>query len=395
MPFKPALWDGSDPFYSPCLSRSRDLFFWRAPKLYIKAGQSAAPIPLPGRLDDDQGLDRAKRCRDLTRAMVRWHENEGTNAKVALGTWMWLIGRYKTDEYSPFHNVKSNTRLSYLAQFKHWEDAIGGVEIAKTDYEAIMRWIKVMKDKNRTVDHISRMFRHLRILTSYGVMVKAVGAKDVRDILSEMKLKSPRPRTQSPTQAQIEGIIAAADKAGNKAFALGLSFQWWLTLRAVDVRGQWLKDGDTKRWADGLTWAMISKDLYTLTKVPSKTEESMPEALVWDLTPLLDLRRRLSEIPMESRIGPVIVQSNGVPFLSRRWSMLFRKFADRAGVPKEVWGMDTRAGAINHAKRSGASRLEMQHQANHADAKTTERYIRQRSDTANDVIQLRTRSQRG
>ena len=181
-------------------------------------------------------------------------------------------------------------------------------------------------------------------------------------------------------------------------FALGLSLQWWLTLRAVDVRGQWLT-GDAggirkngKYWADGLTWDMIDRDLTVLRKTPSKTEETLPDELVYDLMLVPDLRRRLAEIPNGSRVGPVIVQRNGVPYSKRRWATLFARYRKAAQVPDHIWCMDTRAGAINHAKRAGASHIELQHQANHAQASTTDRYIRERSESVNKVIQLRTRT---
>lgn len=70
-----------------------------------------------------------------------------------------------------------------------------------------------------------------------------------------------------------------------------------------------------------------------------------------------------------------------MPFDRYRWSGKFRTYRTVAGVPRDVWMMDTRAGAITDAKRAGASKVLMQHQANHASDKTTNRYIR-RSQTA-------------
>lgn len=50
---------------------------------------------------------------------------------------------------------------------------------------------------------------------------------------------------------------------------------------------------------------------------------------------------------------------------------------------------DTRAGAINDAIAAGASKLKLQHAANHKSFETTERYIRTRDAGANNVIALR------
>jgi hypothetical protein len=243
------------------------------------------------------------------------------------------------------------------------------------------------------------MFVHLRIAASYGAALRIVGARDVKEVLAEMRFAGARPRTAAPTSDQIAAIIAKADEAGETSFALGLSLQWWLALRAVDVRGQWLRMAKGEiasgiirggfRWADGLTWDMIDRDAGTLTKTPSKTEdvEALQEPLVFDLTLIPDVRTRLLAMP--SRVGPVIVDRNGMPYRKESWSALFRKFRAAAEVPDTIWMMDTRAGAINDAKRKGASPIELQHQANHASLSTTNRYIRERSESANRVIQMR------
>lgn len=418
-PFKPALWDGSDPLYAPCMRRVKRWFYWRPPARYITAGYNKSPIRLPGEDGDGQDLPRAQKARDLTREMLRWFNAE--EALVEPGTWQWLIARYKSDEFSPFKEVKENTAQNYLWCLSRWEEAIGKVKITDTDHVALRRWQKAAQDGQEArqraenarrrdahlaalatdpearrlpdvpVDgtaYVKRLFTALRIVVSYGVSIRAPGAAHVREILSAMRIKSTKPRKVAPTDDEVLAIIAAADAAGEAAFALGLSCQWWLTLRAVDVRGQWLGRGSQKRWADGLTWDMISKDLTLIRKTPSKTERSMADEMEFDLTLLPDLRARLLAIPREERIGPVI-KRNGTPITPRHWLTLFRKFARAAGVPDEVWMMDTRSGAINHARRLGASPILLQHQANHTNMKTTDRYIRGRSESVREVIALR------
>lgn len=78
-----------------------------------------------------------------------------------------------------------------------------------------------------------------------------------------------------------------------------------------------------------------------------------------------------------------------MPFDRYRWSAKFRAYRTAAGVPDEVWMMDTRAGAITGAKRAGASKVLMQHQANHASDQTTNRYVREKSESISTVVQMR------
>jgi hypothetical protein len=117
--------------------------------------------------------------------------------------------------------------------------------------------------------------------------------------------------------------------------------QWWLTLGAVDVRWQYLRltaeeatiakaaGGIARgrfRWADGITWGMIDSDVTILTKTPSKTEDSAPDALEFDLTLLPEVRARRLSIPAAQRVGPVIVDRKGMPFNHYTWSDKFRQY---------------------------------------------------------------------
>lgn len=297
--------------------------------------------------------------------------------------WATLIDRYRTDDLSPYRDVKPNTRADYDFALDRWKAEVGKTTITSTDHLTLRRWQRDMEDAGRSLHYIRAMFTKLRIVTGYGVMLKAPGARDVRDILSEMRFRASKPRTVSPTPDQVHAVIAAADKAGHSAFALGVSLQWWLTLRAVDVRGQWFGT----RWADGLTWDMIDGPL--IRKAPSKTEKSAPEVMVWDLSPLPQIMARLNAIPKEQRVGPVIKSRTGKPYRRRQWADLWRRFATDAGVPADVWLMDVRAGAINDADRLGATPVQIRNAAGHSDISMTNRYLRERQIDANNVVALR------
>lgn len=377
--------NGDDPTYAPGMFRAKDLYYWRPAPHLVKAGYRKDQPRLVGRDGDGRDLERAAQCRDFTREMLRWEEAED-RAKAKPGTWGWLIGRYKADDVSPFQEVKANTRADYRFSLDRWQEAIGDVGIADTDYTTIKRWEKAMIEKGRSLHYIKSMFTKLRIVAGYGIRLEVKRASEVKAILSEMRFRAAPPRTVYPTEAQVMAIVAEADRAGQGAYATGLLLQWWLTLRAVDVRGQFL-DG---RWADGLTWDMIDRDITTLRKVASKTAKTAPQAMEFDLMLLPDVRARLQAIPKDQRIGPVIKKANGQPFTKRHWSALFATFRTAAGVPDEVCMMDVRAGAINHAREAGASMEDRQRQAQHASPSTTEIYTRGHDEVRNRVIKLRT-----
>ena len=396
MNFEQSLWDGSDPTYAPCTGRSSGLVYWKAPAKYRKAGYLVTTVRLPGKEGDGLYLERAAKARELTREMVRWYEGEDAPEPV---TWGDLIARYKSDDISPMQDVKANTREIYMFCIGRWEAAIGESVVAETTYADLKWWLKTMSDNGRTNAYIKRMFTMLRMIAGYGRAIEFPGASKVKEVLGELRIKSPRPRTASPTEAQIMAVVKAADEAGHASFALGILFQWRLALRAMDVRGDYfrLKPKEERsgicrgqfRWGGGLTWDMFDRDLNTLSKTPTKTEDSLQELITWDLRLVQDIRDRLSMVPAENRVGPVILDRRGMPFRHDAWSDLWRKHRVTAGLPDTIQVMDIRAGAINDAKSKGASKILLQQQANHADGKTTERYIRERSDGVNNVLRIR------
>lgn len=405
MPFKKALWDGSDPLYAPCLSWSgRDPYArqarWKCPKKYLEAGYRVPSVKVgePGHPGDGHQLERALRCRQLTQELVRWWD-QLDQPNLKLGTWHYLIARYRSDEFSPIHEVKGNTRHGYLQQLAKLETAIGHMPIEDLTYEQIKRTQKAMEDKGRSVSYIHRFFNTLRRVARYGKALQIKEAAAVAETLGEMRFQVGVARNVAPTREQVYQVVAAADAAGLPDFAIGILIQFEFTLRAVDVRGQWLATDEQeggiirngKRWQDGLTWEMFDPDLKGFSKVISKTSKSMPEPYWFDLAPLPEIQARLRLLHPENPVGPVIrsVRAGGFPYTVSGWSQAWARMRKAAGLPKNIWMMDIRAGAVTEAKSLGVDPYALRDAAQHASVSTTNRYSRNRSDGANQIVQLR------
>lgn len=372
---------------------------WRAPKRYVDMGFEPKYVPLTkGFRDDGLHEERAAQCRDLTAAMLRWAD-EKEAAKPKPETVRWLIERYKADEGSAYHGVKGNTRRDYDSHLDYWAEAIGDKLIKRLTFEFITAIEAAMKKKGRSLDFIHRKFERLRAIIKHGVLIRAEGARDVRETLSLMTFKMPPKRDVAPSRMQVYRVVVKALRAGYNHFAAGILLQYELALRAVDVRGQWLpaegeggivKNG--RRWTDGLTWEMVDDDLSGFTKVISKTRDSLPEPIRFDLRNLPHVRRILTALAApESRVGPVILSSTGLPYDKRTWAALWRRFAREGRVPDHIRAMDLRAGAISEADALGASRETLSQAAQHSQLETTGRYVRNRGKAVADVIDLRQR----
>lgn len=401
---KKALWDGSDPLYAPFITwsgknPSHRYAHWKCPARYVKHGYAIKSVILePGLPDDEHQFARAARCRELTIDLLNWWE-EKTGPKTEPGTWAYLIGRYETDPFSPIREVKGNTRDGYIFQINLLRDVIGHMQISELTYVQIKTVQKVMQDKGRSVAYVHRFFNTLRRVARYGKALGIKEAAEVAMILSEMRFPTSPARQIAPTREQVYAIIAAADAEGLDGFAAGIMMQYEFALRAVDVRGQWIATDKTeggiirngKRWQDGLTWDMFDTDLTQFEKIISKTAKSLPEPYTFDLTLLPELRARLRLLRPESPVGPVIRSSRKekLPYTVSGWSQAWSRMRTAAGLPENIWMMDTRAGAVTEAKMLGADPFALRDAAQHSNISTTNRYGRDRSAGANNVVKIR------
>lgn len=392
------LTDESDPSYAPNLQWRDATPYWRAPRKYLALGYEPKNVRLEGAKGDGRDLDRAAECRRLTRAMVMRYD---PSWKTPPKRWDHLIDRYLEDEESPFHRVRSKTADSYRWLCAKWKPILGAAPIAALDFRTIRSIERSMIAAGRSASYIHRMFTMLRALVSYGRLLKAPGIRDVAEVLSEIRFDMAPKRQVAPTREQVFAVIRHATDSGLNAFALGLSIQWAFALRGVDVFGQWepargqggiIRDG--KRWVDGLTWDMVEPEITGFAKVISKTRKSLPEATRHSLegdSPLERLvREHLARVPVEKRIGPVIVsEASGLPYTTDGRSHAFRRIADEIGLPREITMMDLRAGALTEAQRKGADLMSMRDAAGHLNAATTDRYARGRAESIAKVVQLR------
>lgn len=399
MQYRDSLWDNSEPDYAPCITYSKGIYpRWKAPKKYIDAGYQFKGIKLDGRKGDGNDLARAEKCREYTRDMVRWWNGEEAN-RIDTDTWIYLIARYKDDDFSPMNtNVKANTRLGYLQQLKIVEDVWGDVNVASCDFESLMTVKLAMENKGRSRDYIKRHFDTMKRVAKYGKVLRHQGAIQALMSIEGVKVGGSPSRNVNPTREQVMQVVAEADARGMAAFACGLLIQYEYALRAVDVRGHWLPADQAeggiqwkgRRWQDGLTWDMFDGQITQFSKVISKTAKSLPEPYTFSLDQNPEIRDRLMKLPNAGRAGPVLVNTTtGMPYDQMTWTRTWARLRDAIGLPKELKCMDLRAGAISEAEAAGATMVQLRDAGQHKNQGTTQRYIRNRSNNAQKVVELR------
>jgi integrase len=82
-------------------------------------------------------------------------------------------------------------------------------------------------------------------------------------------------------------------------------------------------------------------------------------------------------IPPQRRVGPLIVgERTGVPYKHRKFTEAWRRVANAAGVPRSIWNMDARSGAISELYDAGATPADAMKHAGHQDPRMSARYNR-------------------
>lgn len=398
---RPSVWDDSEADYAPFMrERSNGKFFWRPTKKYLDAGYQVKSMTLEGHKGDGLDLERAAHCRALTRDMLEWYHGK-THGRTP-GTWGFIMARYKADRFSSYHRVSAKTREAYDYWLRMFEKSIAETKIADTDVTVMYSWIDRMQDKGRSTGFIHRFFTHFGLLVTHGILINEPGCADVKAIRSSMRLPTAPARTAIVTRDQMNAIVAEADKRGWHALALSCLFRFEYMLRGVDVYGQWERDLQTEGgirihdrvWRHGLTWDMFAPDLSSFEKVLNKTKRSLPEPYRFDLRAVPEIRRRLMQVPVAERVGPVIVAEDGLPMRFGRIGKQFKAIVRDLGLPDHLQIRDLRPGAGTEA-RELASPMEIRDAMGHTQITTTDLYMRDRSTHANKVVELRQRKARG
>ena len=172
--------------------------------------------------------------------------------------------------------------------------------------------------EGRTDSFIHRKFTMLRMLVSYGKLIKAEGARICATHCPRYASGRPpsghrRPRGNRSTPSQrVEGRSAAL--RGRMRPDLRDGAESGRRARPVAPhrreRGGIVRNG--QRWQDGLTWDCFAPDFWSFSRSSQDREDdARSDRVLPALAPLL--RRRLMALAApESRVGPVFVISKGM-----------------------------------------------------------------------------------
>ena len=305
---------------------------------------------------------------------------------------------YRRTPESPYQAINHNSRKTYDDALKIIESTVGDCRLKDLTGLDFRRWFSNWRtpkaageaDRHRRA---AKAVQLLRIIVKFGVVANIVECPRLAQVLASMEFSAPPPRRERLTFEQVQAICAEAIRRGRLSIALAQALQFELTLRQIDVIGEWEPHQGAsggilslnRRWAGGLLWSHINAD-GVLTKITTKTGAEA----VHDTRAYPFLSSILALVPPERRVGPIVVNDNsGRPYRHRKFILLWRSIADAVGVPTNIWNRDSRAGGVTEGSDAGADIEHLRHHATHADLSTTGRYNRRTVEKTRKVAELR------
>ncbi|QUS39592.1 hypothetical protein RPMA_12650 [Tardiphaga alba] len=311
-----------------------------------------------------------------------------------------VIDAYQTDPLSSFHKQRFHVRQNHAGMLRRIRDQHGSTPIGDITGRTLIEWHAGWKGADK-VAMAHSMVGQLRTVFSFGFTHLAdPQCERISQILHRLKFPMAGARTERITADQADAVRTWAHIVGWHSIALAQALQFELILRQKDVIGEWVpltEPGDSdevwgdQKWLRGLRWSEVSDDLI-LRHVTSKRQKPVEVDLTLSAMVMEELAF-LDEIPDGNE--PVIInEATGMPWTASEYRRKWRIVARYAGVPDNVFNMDSRSGGISEAFEAGVTPERIQKSATHSDLRTTGRYNRGDQLRAASEVQLGRASQR-
>jgi hypothetical protein len=341
--------------------------YWDPARAVKGAPAYLDPVRLGDDLTDEQIVIEC-----TTRTEQLKEDLRGLGATPAFdGTIKSLIDCYRHDDTSSLHTVKHSTRIrDYEPSLRVLDKNVGKRRVDALRASDFRLWFTNWRKKGHR--RASGAIKLLRVIISYGAGERLPGCQEARLILSDMRFEQPAPRDIAMTYDQCLAIVKKSSELECPSIGFVEALKFETALRRIDVIGEWAPPpgGGEFRWS-GLMAKDISKDMILSLKT-SKT--GAPVARDLNSYPLVAEALKAFRIP---DIGPVVIdEDHGKPYWENRYTEKFKKVRDAAGVPSNVWSMDSRAGAVSETVEATGSLEAARDLATHTTTKTTRRYSR-------------------
>ena len=366
-----------------------------------------------------EALDISTRCQQQQYDMLTFGRDipppEPAQPDHFTGVLRSLIHCYKTDADSPFQKNRFHVRKNREGLLRRLAAQHGDVKLSEIKARLLLAWHKDWSSEGKLATG-SAFIGQLRSLFSFGAtLLEDPDCERLCGVMHKMRFAGAKPRSVSITADQ---AIAIRNKArehfGWPSMALGQAFQFDCTFRQKDAIGETVPLSEPgvsavivegRKWLRGIVWQSIDENLILkhvtskkqkLVEIDLKLASMVLEELQFYVgsEPLIHVDEITKKVTVNRSLlpasGPIIVNDvTGLPWSPTEYRRKWRLVATAAGVPKNVWNMDSRSGAISEAIQAGAPIEFVRHAATHSDVSQTADYDRTQAEATAKVMKLR------
>lgn len=359
-------------------------------------------------------------CRRLQDEMLTFGRG-GLPAVTAFdGSLRSLISCYQTDPDSTYRKLRFGVRQNTDGLLRRLAADHGGEDLGDIKGRTILAWHRAWTGGTDQVGEKIAMgasfVGQLRTLFTFGrSILESEECVRLGAVMHDLRFKSGKPRKVRITADQAAAVrYKARIHFGWPSIALGQALQFECTLRQKDVIGEWVPIEEPgisevihngEKWIRGLQWQEIDENLilrHVTSKKDKPTEVDLklaamvleeflemtggePIVVIDPVTKKVTVNRHL--LPAS---GPILIcDTDGLPWTASEWRRKWRKVATAAGVPKNVWNMDSRSGAISEAIAAGVPLEFVRHAATHSDISQTQDYDRNQAEATATTMKAR------
>jgi len=350
-------------------------------------------VRLPKDATDEELADL---CRIHSARLLKWIADCATGAPVHRydGTIYSLSQLFQKHPESTFQTVKHNTRDSYVDSLKIIEATVGARVVRNLSVLDVRRWYRNWRapaapGKPERIKRAHDCVAVFRMILRFGHALDHEECGKLDEKLAKVRFEKSGSREQEMTFVQAAAFVRKALEMGRggvmtwdraRSMAIGVAAQFDLLLRQKDIIGEWrvaeadvagvIYDGHGQMWVGRFRWDNVPG--WKLRLKTSKTRS----AIEFDLQNYSLLFPLLESVPLHERTGSIVKGEHGLPVRPNSYRNWFRQIARAAGIPDDVWNMDTRAGGATEADEAGADLKAISDHLTHSETKTTIRYIR-------------------
>lgn len=394
---------------------------WQARTDRVEAGYRPKTVRVWEGLEptEAEAVEISTRCQHQQFDMLTWGrelpEPEPPQPDHFTGSLRSLIHCYKTDVDSPFQKNRFHVRQNRDSLLRRLVKQHGDVKISEIKARVLLAWHKDWSSEGKVATG-SAFIGQLRALFSFGAtLLEDPECERLCGVMHKMRFQGAKPRSVRMTADQASAIrTTAKEHFGWYSIALAQAFQFDCTFRQKDAIGETVPLDEPgvsavivagRKWLRGITWQEIDEKLILrhitskkqkLVEIDLKLAPMVLEELqiLIGAEPLIHVDEITKKVTVNRALlpasGPVIINDvTGLPWSPNEYRRKWRLVATKAGVPKNVWSMDSRSGAISEGFLAGARGEFVQMAATHSDISQTADYARIQAEATAEVMKLR------